>query len=804
MATTAKLNVVFGADLKDFQKGMAQAQRGLADFGKKMESIGRNLTRLVTAPIVALGGASVKAFSDFDDAITQSTAIMSGVTAEMRSQMELTARTISKTLAISSTDAANAYYFLASAGLDANQSIAALPQVAKFAQAGMFDMSRATDLATDAQSALGLSVKDATQNLKNLTRVTDVLVKANTIANASVEQFGEALTTRAGAALRLVNKSMEEGVAVLAVFADQGVKGAEAGGRLDIVLRDLQNASLKNRDLFNQLGISVFDSSGNMNNLADIVEYMERAFKGLSDEQLRSTLSLLGFTDRSIAATASLLGFSNNIRDYESKLKSAGGTTEIVASKQMQSFKNQVELTRNSLVNMSQRIGEVISEAILPLIKRVKDLADNLSSMDKELLKTYVTYGLLAAAIPIAMVAISKFIGVIALLMTPLALKITALLAVGAAITMLILNAKALSERFDYYFGLSKTIVKDMVDETIPALGKLIDTYDELTTSIRNFSKDILEGTYKKILLNVTLIKLSLKSLAEFIDDKFGQGQPNILNIQQDENAFEFIVNMFKKGIDGVKEKVAEMGDPDFQNPLIGFGDAMDIISSKIQNAVARLKDLLFVGQGAGGLNTIEETFKNTEKAATNLSQRVSEFSNHAYVGFNRVEAAAAELPDAIVESEVALEILQPIVDNFVHSFGAGMANVVLQGENLVDTLKNIGKLLASAVIQKGLQLLLSGGLASAGSGFFGSGGGLLGTLLRSGGGRVNAGQPYMTGEIGSELFIPSTNGSIISHRQLQGLGGSAQPVTVNVNVTGKISGRDLVLLVDNNRRTFS
>ena len=51
-----------------------------------------------------------------------------------------------------------------------------------------------------------------------MTKVSDVLVKANTLANASVLQFAESLTNKAAAALVNVNKSMEEGVAVLAAF----------------------------------------------------------------------------------------------------------------------------------------------------------------------------------------------------------------------------------------------------------------------------------------------------------------------------------------------------------------------------------------------------------------------------------------------------------------------------------------------------------------------------------------------------------------------------------------------------------
>jgi hypothetical protein len=81
--------------------------------------------------------------------------------------------------------------------LDAEASIAALPRVAQFAQAGMFDMSRATDLLTDAQSALGLTIRDdAVKNMENMIKVSDVLVRANTLSNATVEQFSTSLTTK--------------------------------------------------------------------------------------------------------------------------------------------------------------------------------------------------------------------------------------------------------------------------------------------------------------------------------------------------------------------------------------------------------------------------------------------------------------------------------------------------------------------------------------------------------------------------------------------------------------------------------
>ena len=250
-----------GADLiiRIATKGATLAKGQIDTLGKSGSLAGGKLATFAKVGVAAVGVAliglakglieSVNAFVDFEDKMTQSLAIMQTTTAQ-QDQMAMAARNVATETTISADQSAEAFFFLASAGLDAEQSIAALPQVAKFAQAGMFDMATATDLATDAQSALGLSSKDAQENLRNLTRVTDVLVKANTLANASVQQFAEALTTKAGAALKVVNKDVEEGVAVLAAFADRGVKGAEGGEKLNQVLRDIPRATAKNGEAF--------------------------------------------------------------------------------------------------------------------------------------------------------------------------------------------------------------------------------------------------------------------------------------------------------------------------------------------------------------------------------------------------------------------------------------------------------------------------------------------------------------------------------------------------------------------------
>lgn len=356
-------------------KGIRQAEKSLTNFGKNAGiALGA-----ATAAVGAFAAMSVKAFAEFDAEMTKSLAIMGDVSDALRGDMAQAAREVAKETTFSANQAAESFFFLASAGLDATQSIAALPQVSKFAQAGMFDMALATDLLTDAQSALGLTVDDATENLTNLTRVSDVLVKANTLANASVEQFSKALTTKAGAALRSLGKEVEEGVAVLAAFADQGIKGEIAGTQLSIVLRDLTTKAIDNRREFDRYNVSVFDSAGEMRNMADIVGDLERALDGMSDETAKATLLQMGFSDKSLASLMALMGTSEAIREYEQSLKNAGGTTDEVSSKQLETFSAQLELLKSRFTDVMISVGEGLTPTLMSFAEEMGPLIDQLA-----------------------------------------------------------------------------------------------------------------------------------------------------------------------------------------------------------------------------------------------------------------------------------------------------------------------------------------------------------------------------------------------------------------------------------------
>ena len=370
--TTALFFDVFA---RDRTRGtFAKIGKSTDTLGGKIAQFGKIAAGVAAAGAVAFATQGVRSFIQFDDKMNQSLAIMGEVSGPMRKRMEDAARAVGKTTRFGADQAAEAYFFLASAGLDAEQSIGAMPQVAKFAQAGMFDLAQATDLATDAQSALGLAVDDPARNLKNLTRVTDVLVKANTLANASVSQFSEALTNKAGAAMRSLNIDLEQGTAVLAVFADQGLKGSEAGTTFNAVIRGLTQGVQRNADAWSKHGISVFDSQGNMRNLADIVADMESALGGMSVEQQRATLAQLGFTEETLAGTLALLGNSDAIRAYEQDLRNAAGTTDEVAGKQLESFAAKLDLIQSRVADFGMVVGEQLVNAAFNIGETVGEM----------------------------------------------------------------------------------------------------------------------------------------------------------------------------------------------------------------------------------------------------------------------------------------------------------------------------------------------------------------------------------------------------------------------------------------------
>lgn len=416
-------------------------------FASRVRRAGRRMVIAFTLPLTIIGGLAVRAFAKFDKAMIESTSIMK-VTTQQTEKMRDAALELSSKAIQGPSQLAESYFFLASAGKNAEQSIALLPKVAKFATAGAFDMALATDLLTDAQSALGLSSKNVAKDTENLARVADVLVKANTLANASVQQFSIALTSKAGAALKAYNKDVEEGVAVLAALADQGVKAELAGNALDRVIRLSTKGALDNAKAHAQLGFRVFDATGKMRNLGDIIANLEDVLEGMSDRQRAATLGMLGFEARVQGVILPLLGTSDAIKEYEKQLRNAKGITDEVANKQMKAFSNQLQILKNQLTLVGIEIGQVLEPVISFLNEKIRKGVEIWKGFSKQIKQLIVGVGIAVAVIgPLLIVfgtmlaiagaaatTIGTLVGWIAAISLPVIAAVAAITILGGAV----------------------------------------------------------------------------------------------------------------------------------------------------------------------------------------------------------------------------------------------------------------------------------------------------------------------------------------------------------------------------------
>jgi hypothetical protein len=661
MATTAKLNVVFGADLKDFQKGMAQAQRGLADFGKKMTAVGVGLTKTLTLPIVGFLGASTRAFTKQEDAERKLAAAIGATGGAVDSNMKRFKAFASEMQRLT---------------VVGDETTLELLQVA---------------------TSMGLTAEQAERAAKNAI----ALQSAHNVAATS--------------AIRMTS-ALEQGDATL----------------------------------------------------------------------LRRTIPSLKLAeDNTLAVAQAQQTLTQSFKVAEEEAKTFGG---------------QVTQLKMAFGDFMEAIGSVVAEVLTPFVAKAKEVVKSLQNMDRELLKFRVGVVAIIAVVPILMVAIGKLSIAFATLNRVMMANPYVLLATGIGMVLFGAFVKFREESIKTETRLraikeGMEAQKTSVDDLVRSL-KDLDKQEARRNLLEELRKQ--DQYVESLKKEAEALKANKRERTQSLNLNFSGVTANLtdkqkeLNLEIDKNN-----SLIEEAVDRLNElRTAYLQTASASETLTKANKKQN---DELKAYIERVNEIQKIDQITGVATTPEQ------RAALDRYNNSLSFMGSR---LRQVSVQSAPIPQSLTNMQKVMIDTQPIVDNFVGSFGDGMANVVVQGERLVDVLKNIGKLLLSSAIQTGLKILLTGGLKSAGEGFFGEKGGVFGSLItaltRSGGGRVQAGQPYMTGEIGSELFIPSTNGSIISHRQLQGLGGQAQPVQVNVNVSGKISGRDLVFLVDNNRRTFN
>lgn len=362
-------------DATSYTKMLRSAETATQTAMRNVQAAGAKMTAAITAPLAALGGLGLKAFSDFDSAMAETHAKLDRQTPAIMKQMADVAKALSMSgeVAFSPTELALGYKELASAGLDAAQSMAVLPLVAKFAQAGAFNMETAVSTITAAMSAYGKMSRDPLIFAKNMQHFSDVMVGVENATATSVERVARAMASDAAVGAKQYGMELETLGAILGILAQKGLHAEEAGSTVGRMLRLLTSSFVKNKADWLELGINITDAEGNFLHFADVIEKLSGVLGRFSPEDRIKVLDKLGFETLSQKAILPLIGMSAEIRRQEALYRKTGTTAE-TAKLQMESFANQMKVLRNQITVVGIEIGKVLAPAVLMLANGLRNV----------------------------------------------------------------------------------------------------------------------------------------------------------------------------------------------------------------------------------------------------------------------------------------------------------------------------------------------------------------------------------------------------------------------------------------------
>jgi len=176
----------------------------------------------------------------------------------------------------------------------------------------------------------------------------------------------------------------------------------------------------------------------------------------------------------------------------------------------------------------------------------------------------------------------------------------------------------------------------------------------------------------------------------------------------------------------------------------------------------------------------------NGNEAEVLLNQQIRDLKAQ-YPGLNEADVRTTlEKTNALKQQVDAATQLKQLYADIGSSIKTGVVEAIQGAIDGTKSLQEVANNLLSSIANKLLDVAVNFAWFGAMSGT-GTGGGLLGGLFkRANGGSVTAGQPYLIGERGPELFMPGRSGGIAP----AGSFGSAN-ITVNVDASGSAIGGD-------------
>ena len=406
------LNYVFGADLSELERGWKRIDYKMKKLEIKAKRLGQDLSKHITAPILAIGGASVKASIKFESAFTGVRKTVNATEAEFK-KLEKGIRDMSKQIPASAAAIADVAASAGQLGI-ASENLLSFSRV-------IIDLSEASNLSTDAAASSLAQFANITQmSQKNFDRLgSSIVALGNSLATTEADIV--AMGQRLAGAGKQIGLSEAEMLAFAGALASVGIEAQAGGAAFSKLMIDMQlavqtnSAKLKEYASVANMSASQFKTAFQEDAAGAIIKFIE----GLSAAEKRGTTAIKILDDMGIkevrlrdallrAAGASDV-FSRSL-DIGTKAWAENTALAKEAGQRYATAESRLKIMRNRLTDVAIAIGDKVVPHLVFASEKVAVLAESFGNLSLEAQKNTVKWAAYAAAAGPALLVTSSLI----------------------------------------------------------------------------------------------------------------------------------------------------------------------------------------------------------------------------------------------------------------------------------------------------------------------------------------------------------------------------------------------------------
>lgn len=373
---------------------------------------------------LALGiGAAVKTSMDFDKAMSGVRANVEATPAQFEA-LTKNVRSAGTEFGFTATESAGAAEELAKAGLTTADIMGgALTGALTLAAAGGVSAGEAAETAAMSMSMFGLKAGD-------VGRIADVLANGANQSTASIGSLSQGLQ-QGGNVAAAFGLTLEDTVATLAMFDQNGLKGSDAGTSLKTMLSALAKPSKQAAAAMSELGIETFDASGKFIGMSALQEQLKTKMSGLTQEQRNQAMATIFGSDAMRAANV-LFKDTKGFDTWKDGVSKAGTAAENARTR-LDNLSGDLNKLKSALANAAISGAGAASTFLRPIAQGATEALKALAGLPEGVQTVGVGLGILAAGGLLAAAGVVKAVGFIRTLNTEMRAGVAATRAYAAS-----------------------------------------------------------------------------------------------------------------------------------------------------------------------------------------------------------------------------------------------------------------------------------------------------------------------------------------------------------------------------------